>query len=246
MINKRKLKEYTLYAVGEILLIVIGIFIALQLNNWNEYRKIRIEEETILEEIGENIESSIEVLNSTKYSIAYRQEKIQLLIHHVKFDKPYHDSLDVYFYNVHAFDTPQFSSSGYENLKSRGIGIITNKRLRNRIIETFDQTLSQVVENFVYDGRMRHEEYHNSFYIKSFMILSADHEDNISYTDPTLGTSGVAKPINYDQLIHDASYESLLRSLYDNNLWFSYYAEENVEYLGDLLSEVNMELNNIK
>ena len=31
--------KYLLYAIGEIALVVIGILIALQINNWNEYRK---------------------------------------------------------------------------------------------------------------------------------------------------------------------------------------------------------------
>jgi len=33
-------KKYLLYAIGEILLVVIGILIALQINNWNEQQKI--------------------------------------------------------------------------------------------------------------------------------------------------------------------------------------------------------------
>lgn len=51
LINESNMKKYTLYAVGEVLLIVIGIVIAGQLNNWNEYRKLRIEERILLNEI---------------------------------------------------------------------------------------------------------------------------------------------------------------------------------------------------
>ena len=32
-------RKYLLYAIGEILLVVIGILIALQINNWNEEKK---------------------------------------------------------------------------------------------------------------------------------------------------------------------------------------------------------------
>ena len=41
-------RKYLLYAVGEIALVVIGILIALQINNWNEDRKLRLEEKDIL------------------------------------------------------------------------------------------------------------------------------------------------------------------------------------------------------
>jgi hypothetical protein len=39
MIKENKVSKYILYAIGEIVLVVIGIFIALQLNTWNEHRK---------------------------------------------------------------------------------------------------------------------------------------------------------------------------------------------------------------
>lgn len=47
-----KFSKYLLYAVGEILLVVIGILIALQVNNWNEQRKLRLEELNALVEVA--------------------------------------------------------------------------------------------------------------------------------------------------------------------------------------------------
>ena len=39
LIDEGHLSKYTYYAIGEILLVVIGILIALQINNWNENNK---------------------------------------------------------------------------------------------------------------------------------------------------------------------------------------------------------------
>ncbi|MGB5238162.1 MAG: DUF6090 family protein [Flavobacteriaceae bacterium] len=39
LLSENKLSKYLLYALGEIFLVVIGILIALQINNWNEQRK---------------------------------------------------------------------------------------------------------------------------------------------------------------------------------------------------------------
>jgi len=39
MIKESKVSKYLIYAIGEIVLVVIGILIALQINNWNEERK---------------------------------------------------------------------------------------------------------------------------------------------------------------------------------------------------------------
>ncbi|MFH4967283.1 DUF6090 family protein [Gaetbulibacter sp. M240] len=50
-----KFSKYLLYAIGEIVLVVIGILIALQINNWNEDRKNSIEEIGILESLNKNL-----------------------------------------------------------------------------------------------------------------------------------------------------------------------------------------------
>jgi hypothetical protein len=48
LIKEHKVSKYLLYAIGEIILVVIGILIALQINNWNESRKIKVSEQEIL------------------------------------------------------------------------------------------------------------------------------------------------------------------------------------------------------
>jgi hypothetical protein len=58
---ENKTAQYFKYAVGEIILVVIGILIALQINNWNEYRKIETEtyylSKRLLDEVHKNIKS---------------------------------------------------------------------------------------------------------------------------------------------------------------------------------------------
>jgi hypothetical protein len=49
--NQNKTTKYFKYAIGEIILVVIGILIALSINNWNEYRKEREEEQKTLQNI---------------------------------------------------------------------------------------------------------------------------------------------------------------------------------------------------
>jgi len=54
MIKESKVSKYMLYAIGEIVLVVIGILIALQINNWNEHRKIKIEEKVLVSQLLED------------------------------------------------------------------------------------------------------------------------------------------------------------------------------------------------
>ncbi|MGB5269500.1 MAG: DUF6090 family protein, partial [Eudoraea sp.] len=62
LVSENKFSKYLIYAFGEIILVVIGILIALQINNWNEERKDRrLEKEYIARLKGEmlkNLESS--------------------------------------------------------------------------------------------------------------------------------------------------------------------------------------------
>lgn len=55
LIAENKSIKYFNYAVGEIILVVVGILIALQINNWNENRKTLLQEITILNNIKEDI-----------------------------------------------------------------------------------------------------------------------------------------------------------------------------------------------
>ncbi len=51
MLTENKFSKYLLYAIGEIVLVVIGILIALQINNWNESNKLKKEETLYLERL---------------------------------------------------------------------------------------------------------------------------------------------------------------------------------------------------
>ena len=48
LLAKNKFSKYLIYAIGEIVLVVIGILIALQINNWNEQQKTKSNQEKYL------------------------------------------------------------------------------------------------------------------------------------------------------------------------------------------------------
>jgi hypothetical protein len=58
LLSEGKIGTYLKYAIGEIVLVVIGILIALQINNWNEVRKIQNVEKEILNGLLEDLNSA--------------------------------------------------------------------------------------------------------------------------------------------------------------------------------------------
>ncbi len=56
LLSEGKTRNYLKYAFGEILLVMVGILLALQVNNWNEIRKQRIEEIGLLKALKTDIE----------------------------------------------------------------------------------------------------------------------------------------------------------------------------------------------
>ena len=55
LLSENRFSKYLVYAIGEIVLVVIGILIALQINNWNENRKELKKSQALLEEFKKDL-----------------------------------------------------------------------------------------------------------------------------------------------------------------------------------------------
>lgn len=64
MLSENKFSKYLIYAIGEIILVVIGILIALQVNNQNQIKNEKIALKNYLEKIATNVKSDIKVAES--------------------------------------------------------------------------------------------------------------------------------------------------------------------------------------
>ena len=83
LLSENKFSKYLIYAVGEIVLVVIGILIALQINNWNENRKAEINQLKYLnllkQEALNNIQNLDFELDRIKKSIEGQKKVFQLI-----------------------------------------------------------------------------------------------------------------------------------------------------------------------
>jgi hypothetical protein len=134
-----KTTRYLKYAIGEIILVVIGILIALQINNWNENRKDRFVEKTMLQAINNDIKTDISAIKSMLAlelnMLSSNRELISILKDkQSKFRPEYKRTFKLI--NRYGVFFPQ--KMGYETLKSKGLEIIRNDHLRSEIVSLYD------------------------------------------------------------------------------------------------------------
>jgi hypothetical protein len=132
-----KTGKYFKYALGEIVLVVIGILIALQINNWNEYRKERLKEKAYLERLKEDLISDKKVieLNQDFYQDVFVAGSLVLSDAEGEngISASKWDILTSYFHASQIWPM-LMQSSTYEELKSSGeLSLIQNVTLRNRL-----------------------------------------------------------------------------------------------------------------
>ncbi|MGM5469888.1 DUF6090 family protein [Flavobacteriaceae bacterium LMO-SS05] len=84
LITQGKTTNYLKYAIGEIILVVIGILIALQINNWNEQRKAKISEANFFENVLLDLVKDEEKLDYYKEFHCKRIDYLDTLLTYVR------------------------------------------------------------------------------------------------------------------------------------------------------------------
>ena len=138
LLTENRFSKYLLYAIGEILLVVIGILIALQVNNWNEHRLENLKEIEILTELKENIIEDIKENKSTIEEERKNIRDIQSLISHLESNLPFNDTLSHYLIKPGHLERFEINSSAYETLKSLGFELVSSRELKNEVSRYYD------------------------------------------------------------------------------------------------------------
>ena len=143
LIEKNKTGKYLKYAIGEIILVVVGILIALQINNWNENRKNRLLEKELLKEIKLDLVTDTIQMNGRFYR-AYNDLVKSIRVYDsitklddLKIDVTYLDSI---FKRCIRQRSTFFPTSGtYSSIVSNGnSNIFSNKKLFKEIQNLYD------------------------------------------------------------------------------------------------------------
>ena len=199
LMEKNKTGKYFKYAIGEIILVVIGILIALSINNWNEEKKSIQKGLDILVDIRENLEfntiqfqEDIEINRNVVNSI-------DIILNNITVTKIYNDSLDKHFRYVNWWASARWKSSGYEALIEHGVEIVQSKELQKSIIDLYEISYTEIVEN------ARLQEGNWNAILPNWLELI--------YRDPSEFSSSdehKARPFNYQEIIDSRIFRSFL------------------------------------
>jgi hypothetical protein len=126
-----------MYAIGEIVLVVIGILIAVQINNANNKKQRKNLETSILKEILVNLEDDMEQINDELFSDKVIMEADSIIIAHIRLRASFNDSIAGYLRVSEMFPHLDSKESGYQLLESKGIDLISDDSLRIRITDFY-------------------------------------------------------------------------------------------------------------
>ena len=141
-------RKYILYAIGEIFLVVVGILIALSINNWNNEQELRKAEKQIYKNIlrkisndKSDIEGNIIYNNDRMVQFRYADAIIE------SNDREQIDTLKIILRKLFEYSDVDVSNSIYQNLVNSGeLKLLKNDQIILR--------LQELEEHYIYTNRM--------------------------------------------------------------------------------------------
>ncbi len=256
MLKENKLSNYLVYAIGEIILVVIGILLALQINTINQNR-LKLKQEKIL---LDQVRTELQII----YGDIWRDEaRLTLglyshynIINHIEEDSPYVDSLcfDFYWLKMDEYIYP--TEAAYSKLKEEGLEIIQNDTIRYYLQSIYEGQFPRLKKenSFNPDISLTLDEYYlNSFRpnynydLKFTTSLENDTVGAVIYTNESYSypydnqTNGKQStvgyvPLNFVELKKDPKFLMLL----DQTRKFRNYKIERYRTTAFLIKEVVM------
>jgi len=148
-IDEGKLTRYILYAIGEIFLIIIGILIALQLNNKNQTKQKIQKEIAYLKEIQENLKENLQ--NDIDPGISKISQSVKTFDSlYFILDNPLFirdvDTVIPFLWDITNPVDIVLNTVGFDNLTSTGIDLISNDILKTSITKLYGYHFKHLME----------------------------------------------------------------------------------------------------
>lgn len=138
LLSKGRIKSFLFYTVGEVFLVVVGILIALQIDNWNRESQEEKELNEYLLKISENVSSDIELADSLLQRRIQIREICKKGLNAIESGKDKTHSLAIKTINLFADFEFAPTRSGFESLTSSGyIGKLKRSQLDSLLFQYY-------------------------------------------------------------------------------------------------------------
>lgn len=168
--------NYFKYAIGEILLVMIGILLALQVNNWNNNRLKYQKEKSLLIQLQENLGNMMNDLNGDFELLSYGMVSDLKIQEYINKNMPYKDTMCFDFHWIIKDEYIYPITSAYEQMKEEGMEIIRNDSIRNSVRSVFEFSLPRISKQNPFYPDL--EEFFGDFYRKNF---TPNNDPNLIY-----------------------------------------------------------------
>ena len=232
-----KTAKYFKYAIGEIVLVVIGILIALQINNWNEHRKDRKEEVKLLKQLQTDLTANEDEVNGLIKRIEINKFAMDSLL--VKLKRQEYDPIvSVYVALIHRKSFFNNSNSGYKLIGNGMARLITNDSLLNGILQLYEKDFVNIKTR----EDLMNDKIEDKIYPLTNMLFKINPNLSLKLEDLDVVASEVYIPLDFESLRKNQNYiNNLLQLNKTFNIRLS-YLELTKEKLSIVLRLIDTEL----
>lgn len=167
-------RTFWLFTISEFVLVILGILIALQIDNWNQNRQDKKLETVLLKEFLRNLKSDLVNVEGNAYGLTVALNSSEIILANFIENKPYHDSLEYHFGQLNRGTMFNPDRSAFESLKSIGIELIRNNALREQITYLYSAK---------YDYLLKLEALHHNVVTELLYPILAKEMKSFGYTE---------------------------------------------------------------
>ena len=162
------------YAIGEILLIVIGVSIALAATSWYEQRLDHQDEIQILEQLHRTLVEDLQEIEKTWEITRNREREIVSLIHYLESSQPYEVDITPNFQALFGWRTVRLTKAPFEALKSESYKAISDNELRYKLISFYEDDFARLEYNSFLDRNLAIDRIQPYFFENFHLETDAD------------------------------------------------------------------------
>lgn len=161
LLSSNRFYKYLIYASGEIFLVVVGILIAVQINNWNERNKRTKTEIIYLKEIQKSLQTDLNEEILPCIQVYEKANNVYTLLNQNFYNTSKEidqDSLRIWFPDILSRWKLVLNTVAFDNVESIGIDLISNDTLRMRISNMYGFNYKHLAELQSISNKINHEQ----------------------------------------------------------------------------------------